>query len=82
MSPAFTTDRRKNAFYNDTDKGIHFVSWHIEEELQLFQREIEFKFKASLINGNYKYPLQTVTFNEVNPTDNQKVYNIDVVKKA
>ena len=33
------------------------MNWEIEEELWKFQKEIEGKFKASLVNKRFKFPL-------------------------
>ena len=56
MMPAFTTEKRKKAYFNDPKKGFTYINWDIEEELWRFQKEIENRFKDSVMNKNFKFP--------------------------
>lgn len=56
MIPSFTTEKRKKLYHTDPRKGFTYVNWEIEEELQRFQKEIEQRFKASMVNKQFKFP--------------------------
>ena len=57
MIPSFTNEKRENLYLNDAKRGFKYMNWEIEEELWKFQKEIEGKFKASLVNKRFKFPL-------------------------
>lgn len=56
MIPSFTTEKRKKLYHTDTRKGFTYVNWEIEEELQRFQKEIEQRFRISMMNKQFKFP--------------------------
>ena len=56
MIPAFTNKKRQNSFYNHPKQGFNYINWDMENELYLFQTQIEQKFKKSEMNKKYKFP--------------------------
>ena len=60
MIPSFTNAKRKNLYSNDPKKGFTYINWDIEEELWRFQKEIETKFKTSMVNKRFRYPRLSV----------------------
>ena len=48
MIPAFTNKKRQNSYYNHPKQGFnYYINWDMENELYLFQTQIEQKFKKS-----------------------------------
>ena len=56
MIPAFTNAKRKKLYNSDPRKGFTYINWEIEEELKKFQKEIEQRFKVSMVNKMFKFP--------------------------
>jgi hypothetical protein len=66
MIPSFTNTKRMKLYNNDPKRGgFTFVNWDIEEELWRFQKEIETKFKASIVNKKFKFPLNPEHTHEI-----------------
>lgn len=58
MIPSFTNTKRMKLYINDPKRGgFTYINWDIEEELWRFQKEIETKFRASMVNKKFKFPL-------------------------
>ena len=56
MVPSFTNEKRKKLYNTDPRKGFTYINWEIEEELNRFQKEIEQRFKVSMVNKQFKFP--------------------------
>lgn len=56
MIPSFTNEKRKKLYNTDARKGFTYVNWEIEEELKKFQKEIEQRFKVSMVNKLFQFP--------------------------
>ena len=41
MAPAFTNKKRQNSYYNSSKQGFNYINWDMENELYLFQTQIE-----------------------------------------
>ena len=57
MIPAFTNKKRQNSYYNHPKQGFNYINWDMENELYLFQTQIEQKFRKSTMNKTYKFPM-------------------------
>jgi hypothetical protein len=53
MIPAFTNKKRHQAYFNAPKQGFNYINKDMENELYIFQTQIEQKFLNSVINKTY-----------------------------
>ena len=56
MIPSFTNKKRQHAYYNTSKQGFTYINWDMENELYVFQTQIEQKFRKSTMNKNFIFP--------------------------
>ena len=56
MIPSFTNKKRQHAYYNTSKQGFTYINWDMENELYIFQTQIEQKFRKSAMNKNFNFP--------------------------
>lgn len=60
MIPAFTNKKRQHAYYHTSKMGFTYINWDMENELYIFQTQIEQKFRKSAMNRNFRFPYSDV----------------------
>ena len=56
MVAAFTNKKRQHAYFNTSKQGFTYINWDMENELYVFQTQIEQKFRKSAMNKNFNFP--------------------------